>query len=529
MQVLVRHGRQSNEPMVNFQLTGLKQAIGKDADIRVLESDLIWTYQEGADNHDADPMSLALAKGRPFKMWFRHATDDPRERIDFFKQQDPNVKVTYSEYEPSVDKLLSYVKNEGPVDAVVALFDGSIVVHLAVARLAKMGLRVPWRLSVFFGSMCIRDDNLSEPLASQPSSHPTIHVFGRRDEYYFYHRTAAGRRAPEDYYEDAVILEHSEGHQLPSPGAKQSKLVYERIAEGMRYHCGLTSAVPRRVARPPKPTSFAVRNLDDMTPRKLRVLALCGGHSCAAVIKFQTTQLKAALGKDAAEWTYLEGSKPWSWYEGEPTVSEMEEKIANGAQLKNWYMDTCHEESGKKSDRLNSFKQFDPATRVEYHDVQGAVQHLKKYIMDEGPFDVLVAFSQGCIMAHLLIGHLRQEAPGGRELYPERWKHTRHTAEQMPWRCSVFFSGMHLRDRAFLPLFETRSPHPTVHVFGKRDEYYDYGRDGFGNKPQEEYYVDPVVLTHDQSHELPTSAPRARQIYDRITTEIWRHCGGRPE
>lgn len=25
-----------------------------------------------------------------------------------------------------------------------------------------------------------------------------------------------------------------------------------------------------------------------------------------------------------------------------------------------------------------------------------------------------------------------------------------------------------------------------VHVFGKADEFYDYGRDGFGYKPQEE-------------------------------------------
>eukprot|EP00913_Durusdinium_trenchii_P034116 g31931.t1 len=35
-------------------------------------------------------------------------------------------------------------------------------------------------------------------------------------------------------------------------------------------------------------------------------------------------------------------------------------------------------------------------------------------------------------------------------------------------------------------LFETPSPHPTVHIFGKADEFYDYGRDGFGYKPQED-------------------------------------------
>ena len=71
------------------------------------------------------------------------------------------------------------------------------------------------------------------------------------------------------------------------------------------------------------------------------------------------------------------------------------------------------------------------------------------------------------------------------------------------------------------------TPAPTeVHVFGKEDEFYDYGRDGFGYKPQEadlrggvgraghlinphpllgktewqEYYVDPVILTHEDGH-----------------------------
>ena len=37
-----------------------------------------------------------------------------------------------------------------------------------------------------------------------------------------------------------------------------------------------------------------------------------------------------------------------------------------------------------------------------------------------------------------------------------------------------------------MDLFDTPSPHPTVHVFGKADEFYDYGRDGFGYKPQED-------------------------------------------
>mmetsp|Transcript_86571 Transcript_86571/g.222994 ORF Transcript_86571/g.222994 Transcript_86571/m.222994 type:complete len:587 (-) Transcript_86571:29-1789(-) len=527
MQILVLHGRQSNENLVSFQLSGFKQALGKEVDLRVLEGDMAWRYQEGVDNHDADPMSIQLSKGREFKVWFEHDTDDPRERIDFFKQQDPGVQVTYRGAEEAAERFLRHVEEEGPVDVVVGLFEGSIVVHLAVAKLLGEGKPVPWRYSAFFGPMCIRDDRLAAPFQAMKAPHPTAHVFGRSDEYRFYQRTAAGRKAPEDYYENPTVLEHAEGHQLPSPGNPRSKEIYERIVAEMRYHCGLERAEPKRLAAPPKPTSTPLKNLEDMSRRKLRVLALCGGHSCNAVMKFQSTQLKNALGKDNAEWVYHEGSKDWTWYDGEPTPSEMEEMIAKGAQLKNWYMDKCVEEV--KTDRLNRDKQFDPKTDVVYDDIPEVVEDLKNFIMKEGPFDVLVGFSQGCIMANLLIGHLRKEAPGGRELYPERWKHARHGAEQMPWRISVFFSGMHVRDKRYSDLFETKSPHPTVHVFGKEDEYFSYGRDGFGNKPVEEYYEDPVVLVHDQSHEFPTAMPRAKQIYDKVCNEIWKHCGGRPE
>lgn len=529
MRILVLHGRQSNENLVGFQLMGFKQALGKEAEIRFLEGDMTWVYKDGVDNHDADPMAIQLAKGKDFKMWFAHTTDDPRDRVDFFKQQDPDVKVTYDGCSQAVDKLLQYLADEGPVDVVIGIFEGSIVVHLAIARLANQGQPIPWRCSVFFGSMCIRDDNLLEPFCKRKILHPTVHVFGRSDEYHYYQRTAAGRMPPEDYYVDSIVLEHAEGHQLPSPGNPRSKEIYERVVAEMRYQCGLDWLAPNKIMNPPKPTSMLVRDLDHMSRRKLRVLALCGGHSCVAVMKFQTTQLKMALGKDVADWTYIEGTKDWKWYDGEPTVSELEEKIAKGAQLKNWYMDTCHEEGGKKTERLNKDKQFDPSTHVEYHDIPAVVEHWKNYILNEGPFDVLVGFSQGCILMHLLIGHMRQDAPGGREKYPERWKHARHNAEQMPWRCSVFVGGLHIRDKNYFHLFEKKSPHPTIHVFGKEDEYYEYARDGFGNKPQEDYYLDPMVLIHAQSHEFPTAMPRAKQVYDKVCAEIWRHCGGRPE
>lgn len=529
LQVLVLHGRQSNANLANFQISGLKTAFGKDTDFEFLEGDVTWAYRPGVDLHDADPMSVNLSKGKDFKVWFSHTTDDPRERPDLYKQQDPGVCVSYEGVEGAVDALLQRVTQE-PVDAVVGLFEGCIVVHLAAARLLLDGATLPWPVSVFFGDLPIRDARWASAFDNAKAKHASIHVFGRNDEYYHYGRRAAGMMAPEDYYEAPLVLEHVEGHRLPQLQPEAGAL-YTRVAREVRNCCGRlvqdgTSDLHRwlRTSRPLKPLSPPLLEMELMVPRKLRVLALTGGHSCTEVLRFQCANLQQALGRDACEWTYIEGTEDWNWFEGEPIVSDMEKTLAKGAQLKNWYMDSITEAT--PTEKPNREKQFDPASRVVYHKIPEKVEKLKELIFEEGPFDVVVAFSQGCIMMHLLIGHLRKEDPSAQKA--KRWHHTRNSPEEMPWRLSVFFNGMHIRDQDYMHLFETPSPHPTVHIFGKADEFYDYGRDGFGYKPQEEYYEDPLIFTHEEGHNFPTQPPRSRQIYSRVASEVWRRCGGRP-
>merc|ERR1719401_2652269 len=99
MKVLVLHGKQSNENLCNFQISQLKTAMGKDVEVVLLEGDVLWTYTENKDNHDADPMSRSLSKGKDFKIWFDHKDDDKRTRVDWVKMQDPTVKWTYLEPE----------------------------------------------------------------------------------------------------------------------------------------------------------------------------------------------------------------------------------------------------------------------------------------------------------------------------------------------------------------------------------------------------------------------------------------------
>eukprot|EP00438_Fugacium_kawagutii_P014723 Skav202447 [mRNA] locus=scaffold149:24626:36656:+ [translate_table: standard] len=95
-------------------------------------------------------------------VWFMHTTDCKRDRPDLFKQQDPGVRVSYEGVEDAVDALLQRV-TQSPVDAVVGLFEGCIVVHLAAARLLQQDAQLPWPVSVFFGDLPIRDDRWAAP------------------------------------------------------------------------------------------------------------------------------------------------------------------------------------------------------------------------------------------------------------------------------------------------------------------------------------------------------------------------------
>jgi len=240
----------------------------------------------------------------------------------------------------------------------------------------------------------------------------------------------------------------------------------------------------------------------------------------------QTAALKSALGPNA-EWTYLVGSKVWEYYDGEPIPSDMEKMIAGKSPLYNWYLDKAHEGPG----RLNRDKQFDPNVKVDFFDIPEVLERFEKFLDENAeepnpPFDVVVAFSQGCIMLHMLIGHLRK-----RKLKDNsRFQNWICGAEQMPWRLSVMVSGMHVRDKAWQHLVETptKSTHPVIFVNGKADEYFDYARDGFGSMSQEEYYENPMILNHDGSHEFP-SGPRGTEIYKTIVDQIHYHCGGRQD
>jgi len=96
----------------------------------------------------------------------------------------------------------------------------------------------------------------------------------------------------------------------------------------------------------------------------------------------------------------------------------------------------------------------------------------------------------------------------------------RERGEAVPWRLSLLFCGMPVRDHRFGSLFEEPLRVPSVMVFGKEDEFYDYSKDR-----QVKLYQDPLVLEHDEGHKFPGKQPRAKEIYDVVVQQILEHCG----
>lgn len=226
---------------------------------------------------------------------------------------------------------------------------------------------------------------------------------------------------------------------------------------------------------------------------------MAGSITCKELLKFQCGQLAALLGKDAVEWTYAEGTvfHPWELSE---QLSDFERTVAGKRQqLISWYEDIYH----CKQDRPILEKQFDPTVVVESVEIPEKVALLRKRLEEEGPFDVLLGFSQGCIMIHYLVGHLRREGLA------------------VPCKLLVFFEGMHIRDQRFVELFETPVKHPSIHIFGETSPYYAYAREGrCTTKRVEEYYENPLVLTHAEGHNFPTQPPRSTEIYTIVKEQI---------
>ncbi|XP_067667059.1 esterase OVCA2-like [Haliotis asinina] len=119
-----------------------------------------------------------------------------------------------------------------------------------------------------------------------------------------------------------------------------------------------------------------------------------------------------------------------------------------------------------------------------------SVEFVKQSLVEQGPFDGVLAFSQGaCLLS--LVCCLRERNP-----------------DLFKFNFAIFVAGFKSRSIPHESFYETVVTIPTLHVFGDTDKVI----------PKEmseallSCYKEPVILQHPGGHFIPASSPQ-KQIY----------------
>jgi len=150
-------------------------------------------------------------------------------------------------------------------------------------------------------------------------------------------------------------------------------------------------------------------------------------------------------------------------------------------------------------DRKYMDKMLDFSVNFIYEEVEKGVDYVLDHMKKHGPFDILVGFSQGTIVTHLVAAILRDRG------------------EPMPWKVMAQFCGMRVRDNRYMKMFEQPLQMPVIQVYGTEDPYYEYGF-----KSQTEMYEKPMIFTHSEGHKFP--GPKDKELNRTIADELVKLC-----
>ncbi|KAI4096349.1 MAG: hypothetical protein L6R37_006960, partial [Teloschistes peruensis] len=149
-------------------------------------------------------------------------------------------------------------------------------------------------------------------------------------------------------------------------------------------------------------------------------------------------------------------------------------------------------------DNATYYAYYVPEIRVT---VREALDDLDAYIAEEGPFDGVLAFSQGaCLAAMHLVRHSVE-----------------HPSATPSFRCAIFIACPNVYDlSAFVERGEFRCLNPktdghpikipTVHIWGERDWLNEQSQ-GVSELCEPSM---ATVFVHDGSHEVPKSSGKSR-------------------
>ncbi|KAI0810329.1 serine hydrolase-domain-containing protein [Xylaria sp. FL0064] len=130
----------------------------------------------------------------------------------------------------------------------------------------------------------------------------------------------------------------------------------------------------------------------------------------------------------------------------------------------------------------NFYAFFDPADLAT---LQIAMDQLDHYIASEGPFDAVMGFSAGCVLAALYLVRKQQQSP------------------ELPFKCAIFLSCAEIRQELrHLGVDAVRNPVrvPTAHIWDANDATAPSGGQDLCEICDAETRL---TLIHDGGHEVP--------------------------
>ncbi|KAF0695587.1 Aste57867_13627 [Aphanomyces stellatus] len=216
--------------------------------------------------------------------------------------------------------------------------------------------------------------------------------------------------------------------------------------------------------------------------RKLRFLCLHGGRSNSTIMTLQTSGFLQAFGA-SADLVELDGTYKASG----PPEDEILSIFGEDEPYFEWWDSNDHEDE-------------------VYPGWEKSLERVQRHVEHKGPYDVILGFSQGAMMATLMTAHYLEK----------KW---------VPYKAVVLVGGMWPADG--MPSSSDNQGDagnvqlnfPAIHVLGEKDFMYEDG------KKQIEHYTASSrhVFTHAGGHRFP-ALPQYKDMYSEIAKTLHTVC-----